>query len=228
MEFTPEIFETLFLTLKLAIITTLLLLLVGIPLAYWIAFSRSRLRPILETLVSLPLVLPPTVLGFYLIVALSPSTVIGTFLESVFDIRLVFSFEGLVVGSLIYSLPFMVQPLRAGLNSIPPTLAEASYTLGKSKFKTLMKVLLPNMKPSLVTGIVLTFAHTIGEFGVVLMIGGNIPGITRVVSIAIYNNVETLQYGAANTYAIILVVLSFCLLLPVSIYNTRGRNESRR
>jgi molybdate transport system permease protein len=228
MEFTPEIFETLFLTLKLAFMTTLLLLLVGIPLAYWTAFSRSRLRPVLETLVSLPLVLPPTVLGFYLIVALSPSTIIGTFLESVFDIRLVFSFEGLVLGSLIYSLPFMVQPLRAGFNSIPPTLAEASYTLGKSKFETLMKVLLPNMKPSLVTGIVLTFAHTVGEFGVVLMIGGNIPGITRVVSIAIYNNVETLQYGAANTYAIILVVLSFCLLLPVSIYNTRGRNESRR
>jgi molybdate transport system permease protein len=223
MEFTPDIFETLFLTLKLALITTLLLLLVGIPLAYWIAFSRSRLRPVVETLVSLPLVLPPTVLGFYLIVALSPSTVIGTFLESVFDIRLVFSFEGLVLGSLIYSLPFMVQPLCAGLNSIPSTLAEVSYTLGKSKVETLMKVLLPNMKPSLVTGIVLTFAHTIGEFGVVLMIGGNIPGITRVASIAIYNNVETLQYGAANTYAIILFVLSFCLLLPVSIYNTRAR-----
>lgn len=215
MEFTAEMAETLLLTLRLAAVTTLILLAAGIPIAYWIAFSRSRVRPLVETLISMPLVLPPTVLGFYLILAFNPSGTLGRVLESVFDVRLVFSFPGLVVASVVYSLPFMVQPLQAGFRSIPSTLAEASATLGKSPLQTLLHVLLPGMKPALLTGIVLSFAHTIGEFGVVLMIGGNIPGVTRVASIAIYNEVETLRYGAAHSYALILIGVTFCILLPV-------------
>jgi molybdate transport system permease protein len=221
MELSEEIVQTLLLTFKLAFLTTIVLLVISIPVAYWIAYSRNRFRHIVETIISMPLVLPPSVLGFYLIVAFSPSSFLGKALESLFNVRLIFSFEGLVVASLIYSLPFMVQPLQAGFRSLPPSLSEASYTLGKSKIVTLNKVLLPNMIPSLLTGIVLSFAHTIGEFGVVLMIGGNIPGVTRVASIAIYNEVEMLNYANANTYALILFAITFCILLPVYIFNKK-------
>lgn len=209
----------IFLTLKLSAIATLILLVISIPLAYWLAYSKKRVKPIIETLVSMPLVLPPTVLGFYLLVVFSPNNFLGALLDDWFGLKLIFSFEGLVLASIIYSLPFMVQPIQSGFANLPPNLSEASYVLGSSKFKTLIKVLLPNIKSSLLTGIVLTFAHTIGEFGVVLMIGGNIPDKTRVASIAIYDEVESLNYAAANQYSLILFSIAFIILLSVNLFN---------
>ncbi len=214
-------YEPLLLTFRLALVTTLFLLLIGVPLAYFLSSTAFKLKPVLEAVIALPLVLPPSVLGFYLLLTFSPTSGLGSFLENIFDIRLVFSFQGLVVSSIIYSLPFMVHPIQAGLEALPVSLKEASYTLGKNKWKTLFKVLLPNIKPSLLTGIVLSFAHTIGEFGLVLMIGGNIPGETKVASIAIYDEVETLNYEAAHIYSLVLLFLSFTILLLVYIINKR-------
>lgn len=207
--------QPIILTFKLAAITTLILLLVGLPLAYWLAYSQRKRKVIIETLVNMPLVLPPSVLGFYLLIAFSPDYFFGQFLDNVFGLRLVFSFEGLVVGSVIYSLPFMVQPLQTGFKSVPDELRYASYTLGKSKWVTFWKVVLPNIRSSLMTGVVLSFAHTIGEFGVVLMIGGNLPDKTRVASVAIYNEVEALNYDTANMYALILLGFSFFTLFVI-------------
>lgn len=209
----------LLLTFRLALITTILLLIVSIPLAYWLAYSQRKSKAVIETLVSMPLVLPPTVLGFYLLVAFSPGNAFGQWLETWLGLRLVFSFEGLVVASMLYSLPFMVHPIQSGLSNLSPSLKEAAYVLGKSRFTTLWKVLLPNIKPSLLTGIVLAFAHTIGEFGVVLMIGGNIPGETKVAAIAVYDEVESLNYAAAHTYSIVLFVMTFTILLMVYLFN---------
>lgn len=209
----------LILTFKLAVVTTVLLFLLSIPLAYWLVRSRSRLKPVIETLVSMPLVLPPTVLGFYFLVAFSPGNAFGSWLNEWLGLKLVFSFTGLVVASVIYSLPFMVHPIQAGLSALDANLSEAAYVLGKSKWTTLLKVELPNIKKSLLTGIVLTFAHTVGEFGVVLMIGGSIPGKTKVASIAIYEEVEALNYGAANRYSIVLFILTFSILLMVYLVN---------
>ena len=211
--------EPLILTFKLASITTVLLLVFSIPLAYWLAYSRTKLKPVIEALVSMPLVLPPTVLGFYLLVAFSPSNTFGSWLEEWLGLRLVFSFEGLVVASILYSLPFMVHPIQSGFAHLPDSLKDAAYVLGKSKTTTLFKVLLPNIKPSLLTGIVLAFAHTIGEFGVVLMIGGNMPGRTKGASIAIYDEVESLNYGMANAYSMILFAITFIILLLVYLVN---------
>jgi molybdate transport system permease protein len=211
--------QPLILTFKLALVTTLLLLVISIPLAYWLAYTKSHWKPVLETLVSMPLILPPTVLGFYLLLAFSPANVFGNLLASWFNIKLVFSFSGLVIASIIYSLPFMVHPIQSGLSNLPLSLTEASYVLGKSKTTTLLGVLLPNIKPSLLTGIVLAFAHTIGEFGVVLMIGGNIPGKTKVASIAIYDEVESLNYANANRYSLILFAITFIILLIVFLFN---------
>ncbi|WP_378178206.1 molybdate ABC transporter permease subunit [Aquimarina sp. SS2-1] len=207
------------LTAKLALVTTIILLVISIPIAYWLAYSKSRIKPIIETLVSMPLVLPPTVLGFYLLMAFSPGNALGSWLQDWFGIRLIFSFSGLVIGSVIYSLPFMVNPIQSGLASLPASLSEASYVLGKSKMQTLFNVLLPNIKPSILTGIVLAFAHTVGEFGVVLMIGGNIPEKTKVVSIAIYDEVEALNYSNAHTYSLILFLITFVVLLSVYLIN---------
>ncbi len=209
----------IFLTFKLALITTLILFFVSIPLANWLAHSKSRLKSIIETLVSMPLVLPPTVIGFYFLLVFSPNNGLGKMLNDVFGLQLVFSFEGLVVASLFYSLPFMVHPIQSGLTNLSPNLRSAAYTLGKSKRETLLKVLIPNIKPSLITGIVLSFAHTIGEFGIVLMIGGNIPGKTKVASIAIYDEVESLNYEMANYYSLILFVITFAILLSVYVFN---------
>jgi len=213
--------QPLWLTFKLALCTTTILLLIGIPLAYWVAATRTRIKPVIEALVSMPLVLPPSVLGFYLLLAFSPQHAFGQWVEHWLHVRLAFSFTGLVVGSVIFSLPFMVQPLQSGFQNLPASLIEASRTLGKSDFFTLFRVLLPNMKSALLTGTVLSFAHAIGEFGVVLMIGGNIPGVTKVASIAIYDEVESLQYGAANFYATVLFVVSFTILLIVFLMNRR-------
>ncbi len=211
--------KPLILTFELAVVTTAILLLVSIPLAYWLVASRSRLKPVIETLVSMPLVLPPTVLGFYFLVAFSPGNAFGSWLNEWLGIKLVFSFTGLVIASVLYSLPFMVHPIQSGLSGLPPSLTEAAYVMGKSTFTTLLKVQLPNIKASLLTGIVLAFAHTIGEFGVVLMIGGNIPGKTKVASIAIYDEVEALNYGVANVYSLILFCLTFFILLTVYLVN---------
>ena len=218
-----EVFwQTLGLTFQLAATTTIILLLLGVPIAYWLSNSRSRLKPVAETFISMPLVLPPTVLGFYLLIFLSPESTLGEWLINIFNIRLVFSFSGLVLGSIIYSLPFMVHPIQSGFENLPKSYSEAAYTLGKSKWETLCKVLLPNIKPALLTGIILSFAHTVGEFGVVLMIGGNIPNETKVASIAIYDEVEGLNYVAANQYALILFLFSFVILLFVYLMSRRG------
>lgn len=216
----------LVLTFKLAMITTVLLLIISIPIAYWLAYTRSKMKPVIETLVSMPLVLPPTVIGFYMLVAFSPANAFGSWMDSWLGLRLVFSFEGLVLGSLIYSLPFMVHPIQAGFANLSPSLKNASYVLGKSKLTTLRRVLLPNIKPSLITGVILAFAHTIGEFGVVLMIGGNLPGKTRVASIAIYDEVEAMNYSAANTYSLILFGITFLILLIVYLINGGYFNRS--
>ena len=213
------IWDPLLLTLKLALVTTFLLLVIAIPLASWLAQTKSKLKPVLETLVSMPLVLPPTVLGFYFLIAFSPGNAFGSWLNEWFGIKLVFSFPGLVLASILYSLPFMVHPIQSGLASLSPSLKEASYLMGKSKWETLFKILLPNIKPALLTGIVLAFAHTVGEFGVVLMIGGNIPGVTKVASIAIYDEVEALNYGVANFYSAILFVTTFLILFLVYLLN---------
>ena len=182
------------LTFKLATVTTVILFLLSVPLAYWLTYSRYKIKYVIEALVSLPLILPPSVLGFYLLLAFSPQNAFGKFLEQYFDLRLVFTFEGLIVASIIYSLPFMVQPIHNGLKLLPLSLVEASYTLGKGRLTTLLRVLLPNIRTSLITAFVLSFAHTVGEFGVVLMVGGNIPRETRVVSIALYDEVEAMNY----------------------------------
>lgn len=212
---------TLFLTFRLAAITTVVFLIVGVPLAYRLARMHSRFKPWLEALISMPLVLPPTVLGFYLLLAFSPTTAFGGWLEQHLGWKLVFTFEGLVVGSVIYSLPFMVQPVQAGFEAFPKQLAEASYVLGKSRLETFFRIILPSIKSSLISGTVLAFAHTIGEFGVILMIGGNIPGETRVASIAIYDEVEGLNYTLANQYALVLIGFTFAILLLVYGINRR-------
>ncbi|MEM8846756.1 MAG: molybdate ABC transporter permease subunit [Bacteroidota bacterium] len=213
------IWDPLLLTLKLALVTTFLLLVIAIPLASWLAQTKSKLKPVLETLVSMPLVLPPTVLGFYFLIAFSPGNAFGSWLNEWFGIKLVFSFPGLVLASILYSLPFMVHPIQSGIAGLSSSLKEASYLMGKSKRETLFKILLPNIKPALLTGIVLAFAHTVGEFGVVLMIGGNIPGVTKVASIAIYDEVEALNYGVANFYSAILFVTTFLILFLVYLLN---------
>lgn len=209
------------LSLELALVTTLLLFIVAVPIANWLAESKSKFKPVIESIISLPLVLPPTVLGFYLLVAFSPNNAFGNWLQETVGIQLIFSFPGLVLASMIYSLPFMVQPIQSGLSSLSLNMKESSYVLGKSRLATLIQVLLPNIKPSILTALVLSFAHTMGEFGVVLMIGGNIPGVTKVASIAIYDEVESLNYAAAHQYALILLVLTFGILVTVYSLNKK-------
>jgi molybdate transport system permease protein len=207
------------LTLKLAGITTLVLLVFGLPLAWWLSKKRSFIKIIIEAMITMPLVLPPSVLGFYLLLAFSPRHGVGKWLHDVFNLQFVFSFEGLVLASVIYSMPFMISPVKSAFQQLPASLSQASYTLGKSEWQTFRRVLLPNIKPSLLTAIVLTFAHTLGEFGVVLMIGGNIPGVTRVASIAVYDSVEQMDYTSANNYSLILFAITFILVIGVFVYN---------
>lgn len=209
---------------KLALVTTIILLIISIPISYLLAYSRSNWKPLFEALVSLPIVLPPTVIGFYFLLLFAPNYGIGKLLNDWFNLRLVFSFSGLVIASLFYSLPFMVQPIQNGFYNLPKNLREASYILGKSKWETLRYVLLPNIKTSIITGIVLTFAHTIGEFGVVLMVGGSIPNKTQVASNIIYEHVEALNYEAAHMYSAILLVLSFIILVSVYMFNRKQFN----
>jgi molybdate transport system permease protein len=214
----------IWLSVKLATITTLLLLLIGLPLAYWLSRGRSVLRVVLEALITMPLVLPPSVLGFYLLIAFSPQHGIGHWLRDTFNVQFVFSFPGLILASVIYSLPFMIGPIKSALQQLPASLAQASYTLGKSERETFMHVLLPNIKSSVLTAMVMTFAHTLGEFGVVLMIGGNIPGVTKVASIAIYDSVESMDYHTANNYSLLLFAFTFVIVTAVFIFN---RNKAK-
>lgn len=215
----------IWLTLKLAAISTFILLVFGLPLAYWLSKGRSVFKVIIEAILTMPLVLPPSVLGFYLLLAFSPQQGLGKWLLQYFNLQIVFSFEGLVLASVIYSLPFMINPVKSALQQLPPTLAHASFTMGKSGWRTFFSVLLPNIRASLLTASVMTFAHTLGEFGVVLMIGGNIPGITRVASIAIYNSVENMDYSTANMYSLVLLSITFVLVTTVFIINKyAGKN----
>jgi len=216
--------QTLWITFKLAFLTTIILIVIGLPFAYWLAHSKFRLKPVVEALVSMPMVLPPSVIGYYMLVVYSPRNWFGEWLGKVFDIHLAFSFEGVLIASVIFSLPFMVQPLQNGLRSLPDSLREASYTLGKSKLITFFRVLLPNIKPSIITAVALTFAHSIGEFGIVLMVGGSMPGETRVASIAIYDEVQSLNFSLANKYAFILFAIS--LILLTTIYSANRKYDS--
>ena len=212
-------FAPFLLSFKLASITTLILFIISLPLAWYLSQTKSKAKPILEAITALPIVLPPSVLGFYILVVLSQNSPIGSFFNDVFDIQLVFNFTALVVASCFYSLPFMVQPLQGGFESINKNMLEISYVAGKSKFETIFKVALPNIKPAVMTAIIITFAHTVGEFGVVLMVGGSIPEETKVSSVAICEMVEIMDYKNAHIYSGIMVTISFLVLLSVYIFN---------
>jgi molybdate transport system permease protein len=209
-----------FLSFKLAFFTTLFLFIIALPIAWWLSWTNSKVKPFVEAVTALPIVLPPSVLGFYLLVLFSPNSDFGRWLREN-GIELIFTFEGLVVASILYSFPFMVQPLQSGFESLPKSMIEASYIAGKGKIETLLKVALPNIKSSLLTAIIITFAHTIGEFGVVLMVGGSIPGETKVASVAIYELVEIMDYDKAHIYSGIMVLISFLILIAVYIFNRR-------
>jgi molybdate transport system permease protein len=209
------------LTIELAVVVSAILLAVGLPLAYWIAFSRRRWKFLIEALVAMPIVLPPTVLGFYLLVALGSQSPLGRWWQSLTGHTLAFTFTGLVIGSILYSLPFAVQPFAASFSLVDRKLLAASATLGASPVRTFFRVVLPLSMPGLVTGVVLAFAHTMGEFGVVLMIGGNIPGVTRTVSIDIYDQAQASNYAAANATALLLLVFCFAVLTIVYGMNRR-------
>ena len=213
--------EAVALSLKLAVCVAAILLAVGLPLAYWVTFSRWRWKFLVEATVALPLVLPPTVLGYYILVGLGPRHFAGRIWQSWFGHTLPFTFGGLLAASVLYSLPFAVQPISAGFESVDRRLIEASWTLGASRLETFFRVILPLSAAGLVTGIVLSFAHTIGEFGVVLMVGGNLAGITRTVSISIYDDVQALDYRAAMHTSLLLLGISFLVL--AATYGLRRR-----
>ena len=213
--------QAFWLTIRLAFTVTLLLLLFGFPIAYWIAFSRWRWKFLVEAVVALPIVLPPTVLGFYVLLALGQHGAIGRWWQSMTGHTLAFTFTGVVIGSVLYSFPFAVQPFATALASVDSRLLAASDVLGVSKFQTFWRVLVPLSVSGLVTGVALSFAHTMGEFGVVLMVGGNIPGVTRTLSINIYDQVQNLNYAAANTTALVLVAIAFVLLSLVYSLNRK-------
>ena len=212
-----------FISFKLAIIVTIALFFISLPLAWYLSQSKSKIKPFLEAMTALPIVLPPSVLGFYILWTLSYNSPIGHFFQEYFNVRLVFSFYGLVVASCFYSLPFMVQPLQSGFESLNKNMLEASYICGKGKLQTLFKIAIPNIKPSLITALIVTFAHTVGEFGVVLMVGGSIPSQTKVASVAIYEFVEVMDYTNAHIYSGIMVFMSFLTLLGVYIFNQKQK-----
>lgn len=212
-----DFWTPLWLSCKLAIITTLFLLGLAIPVVYGLSMKRFTGQPFLKAIIALPLILPPSVLGFYLLLAFQPDGTMGTWWHMAFDTRLAFSFEGILIASVIFSFPFMINPILSAIENLPHHLSEASFSLGKSKWQTFFQVLLPNARPSIVSAAILTFAHTIGEFGVILMIGGNIPNETRVASIAIFHELESMNYELANQYAMVLLGFSFAVLLLVQL-----------
>lgn len=215
--------QAIWLTMHLAAIVSAILLVIGVPIAYWVAFSRWRWKFLVEAVVALPLVLPPTVLGFYILLAIGPSSPLGRVYEGIVGpgAQLAFTFRGLVLASVLYSLPFAVQPFAAAFASVDRTLIDASSVLGASRARTFFRVIFPLSIAGVVTGMVLSFAHTMGEFGVVLMVGGNLPGITRTASIAIYDDVQALDYHAANLTAVALVIFAFLVLSVVYALNRR-------
>ncbi len=213
----------LFLSLKLACTATLLLFIIGIPLSAWLAFTQSPIAIVARALIMLPLVLPPSVVGFYLLVAWNPQAPIGAAIERATGIRLIFTFEGLVAASVITGLPFMINPVTAGFESIPRSLVEAAATLGKNRLQILWHVLLPSSRPSVLLGVVMTFIHTFGEFGIVLMIGGKIPGETLTSSVALYDLVESFQYRQAHVYAAFLISCSLLALLGLFVLEQKRR-----
>src|SRR6202049_4040233 len=213
--------QAVWLTIRLAVLVTAVLVVLGLPIAYWIAYSRWRWKFLAEAVVALPIVLPPTVLGFYVLVALGSRRPLGRFWQSLTGHTLAFTFGGLVIGSILYSLPFAVQPFAASFALVDQKLIAASATLGVSPLRTFFRVIAPLSVPGLITGVALSFAHTMGEFGVVLMVGGNIPGVTRTVSIDIYDKVQTSNYSAANETALLLLVLAFAILSFVYAVNRK-------
>jgi molybdate transport system permease protein len=213
--------SAIFLTIRLALVVCATLLLIGAPIALWISFTRWRWKFFVESIVALPLVLPPTVLGFYVLIAMGPRSPIGRWYQSLTGHGLPFTFEGLAIASIIYSLPFAVQPMAAAFSNVDPNLINASSILGASRIRTFARVVLPLSVGGMVTGMVLSFAHTLGEFGVVLMVGGNIPGVTRTVSIAIYDQAQALDYAGANHLAILLMAFSFVTLSITYALNHR-------
>jgi molybdate transport system permease protein len=215
----------LWLSLQLAFVTTVVLILLGAPLAWWLSQSRSRWQPVVQAVVAMPIVLPPTVLGFYLLIVLGPEGAIGSWWVRLTGDTLTFSFAGLVIASCIYSLPFAVQPMQNAFESLSRSNLEAAWTLGASKLDTFFSVAVPLSLRGFVSAIVLAFAHTLGEFGVVLMVGGNIPGESRVVSIAIYEHVETLNYAAAHRLSVVLILFAFVILFGMFLINRRWQTR---
>ena len=214
--------QAFWLTVRLAVVVSALLIAIGIPIAYWLTYSRWRWKFLVEAMISLPIVLPPTVLGFYVLMALGSRSPLGRWWESITGHTLAFTFEGLIIGSVLYSLPFAVQPFAASFAAVDSKLLRASTSLGQSPMQTFRRVVLPLSKAGLVTGFALSFAHTLGEFGVVLMVGGNIPGVTRTISIDIYDQVQAGNYTAANHTALVLLVVSFAVLSLVYGLNRRS------
>jgi molybdate transport system permease protein len=212
----------LLLSVRLALTVCAILMVVGMPIAYWLSVSRWRWKFLVESLVALPLVLPPTVLGFYVLVAIGSRSPLGRLYQAGFGHGLAFTFTGLVLASVLYSLPFAVQPMAQAFESVDRKLVNASAVLGASRARTFFRVILPLARNGVIVGAVLSFAHTLGEFGVVLMVGGDIPGATRTVSIAIYDDVQALNYAAANTTALALLIISFLALSLVSVVNRRA------
>ncbi|WAJ70385.1 molybdate ABC transporter permease subunit [Catenovulum adriaticum] len=227
LELNPADYSAIWLTLKLAAVVTLILLIIGTPLALWLATSRSKITPWIDALVALPLVLPPTVIGFYLLLAMGPNGPIGSISQWFGITSFAFSFTGLVIGSVFYSLPFVVQPIRNAIQAMGKRPLEVAATLGAGPIDRFCTIILPNAKPGFMTAAVLGFAHTIGEFGVILMIGGNIPDETRVVSVQIYDHVESLAYAQAHQLSAIMLVFSFFVLLLVYSLNTRSGKQAR-
>ena len=218
-------FSPFYLSFKLAFISTVILLVFCVPLAYFLSRVSFKGKSVIEAIISLPLVLPPSVLGFYILVFLSPYSAIGSFFEEHFGIRLVFNFTGLVIASCIYSLPFMFAPLLGAFNSLPKNIIEASYTLGKGRIITMLKIALPNIKPSLLNAIIISFAHTLGEFGVVLIIGGSLSRETKVASIAIYEATEMLDFTTAHIYSGIMLAISFFVLFCVYFLTKKMKKD---
>ena len=218
-------FEPFLLSFKLAGVTTLILFVIALPLAWYLSQTKSKIKPFLEAVTALPIVLPPSVLGFYILWALSYNSPVGAFFEETFGIKLVFNFTGLVIASCFYSLPFMVQPMQSGFESLNKNMLDASYICGHGRWVTVLKVALPNIKPALMTAVIVTFAHTVGEFGVVLMVGGSIPGETKVASVAIYEMVEIMDYRSAHIYSAMMVIISFMVLLGVYIFNRKQNKK---
>ena len=219
------IFGPLWLSAQLAFITALLLIIMGAPLAWWLSQSTSRWKPALQAIVTMPIVLPPTVLGFYLLILLGPNGALGSWWVELTGSALTFSFTGLVIASCIYSLPFAVQPLQNAFESVPRRSLEAAWTLSASKIDAFFSIAVPLSVRGFVSAAVLSFAHTLGEFGVVLMVGGNIPGKTRVISIAIYDQVETLNYAAAHRMSLLLIAFAFAILFAMYLINHRPQSQ---